>query len=276
MKIITHPGQAHFDEFISCCYLLAQYPIISINRREPTQDELLDPTCFVIDVGRIFDPVANNYDHHQFPRDHQPMCAFSLVLGDNYRDWFDIFSWLKITEMMDSKGPSYVADKLDLTIEDLFAVSMNPIVGYVLNHFSSFRVLFSDDRLVSWMRDFGRSLIDKVQTIKETITFLDENARLIRYRDCLVVSAETFNNIVGLETWCKRQPKEITVTVIKDDRGPGLSLFRRNDAPCIDFKLGKDRKDCHFVHENGFVYKTTTTDLDILSIIEECYVETMD
>jgi hypothetical protein len=41
--ILTHPGGSHKDEFLACCVLLAHDPS-PIVRREPTTDDLADPT----------------------------------------------------------------------------------------------------------------------------------------------------------------------------------------------------------------------------------------
>ena len=77
--IVTHPGGAHKDDFLACC-LLAHLHGVPIERREPTASDLADPLICVVDVGGDHNPDLNNFDHHQFPRDADPLCAFSLVL----------------------------------------------------------------------------------------------------------------------------------------------------------------------------------------------------
>jgi len=83
-KIITHGGPAHRDEFLGCCLVLSKFPNVPIYRRDPTKEELADPTCAVVDVGRDFNPSLHNYDHHQFSRDSAPACALSLVLEHSH------------------------------------------------------------------------------------------------------------------------------------------------------------------------------------------------
>jgi hypothetical protein len=49
---------------------------IEVERRNPTQAELQDPTILVGDVGMELNPNKNNYDHHQ---DKELPCALALV-----------------------------------------------------------------------------------------------------------------------------------------------------------------------------------------------------
>jgi hypothetical protein len=77
--ILTHPGGSHKDELLACS-LLAAVHRVPIVRREPTPEDLADPTIAVVDVGGEHAPERNNFDHHQFPADHPPVCALSLVL----------------------------------------------------------------------------------------------------------------------------------------------------------------------------------------------------
>ena len=66
-RIITHPGSAHFDDVTAVSLILATYPNaqFTIERREPTTDELENPDVWVVDVGDKFEPEKHNFDHHQ-------------------------------------------------------------------------------------------------------------------------------------------------------------------------------------------------------------------
>ena len=81
-QILTHPGGAHKDEFLACCVLAFQHDV-PIVRREPSDDDLADTGVIVVDVGHEHEPERNNFDHHQFPKDSDPVCALSLVLHWN-------------------------------------------------------------------------------------------------------------------------------------------------------------------------------------------------
>ena len=109
-RILTHPGGSHKDEFLACCLLLAENPV-SIVRREPTADDLADLTTAVVDVGHEHAPERGNFDHHQFPKDHPPLCALSLVLQHLgiYEDARQFCDWLEPAEWFDTRGPNETA-----------------------------------------------------------------------------------------------------------------------------------------------------------------------
>uniref|UniRef100_A0A0B7AN06 Uncharacterized protein n=1 Tax=Arion vulgaris TaxID=1028688 RepID=A0A0B7AN06_9EUPU len=65
LKIGTHDGKFHCDEVLACFLLkqLDQYKKAEIVRsRNPA---LLDTCDIVVDVGGVYDPSKNRYDHHQ-------------------------------------------------------------------------------------------------------------------------------------------------------------------------------------------------------------------
>ncbi|MDA8403773.1 MAG: MYG1 family protein, partial [Desulfobacteraceae bacterium] len=80
-RIITHPGSAHFDEFFAISLILARRPDVSftIERREPTKEELDNPDVWVVDIGERFEPHLKNFDHHQ-----DINCSASFVLVSDY------------------------------------------------------------------------------------------------------------------------------------------------------------------------------------------------
>lgn len=56
-RIVTHGGAAHRDEFIAVCIAYARHGAIeAVYRREPTEAEMEDPTCLVLDVGGRMEP----------------------------------------------------------------------------------------------------------------------------------------------------------------------------------------------------------------------------
>ena len=58
ITIITHPGSAHFDDFMALSLIVASQPESEfiIERREPTQAELDDASIWVVDVGGRHEP----------------------------------------------------------------------------------------------------------------------------------------------------------------------------------------------------------------------------
>lgn len=108
MKIITHGGKAHLDDFVSCALAIvdaawrrmefgerSDRPITLeaaivetvqntvIYRRDPTAEELEDKGVLVLDVGGQYDPRKGNFDHHQLPKGSKDsaMTLFAANIG---------------------------------------------------------------------------------------------------------------------------------------------------------------------------------------------------
>lgn len=73
-RAVTHGGVAHLDDLLAASMLINAG--IPVYRRNPTKEDLEDPTVVVFDIGDQFDPLLNNYDHHQ---DEKTPCSFFLV-----------------------------------------------------------------------------------------------------------------------------------------------------------------------------------------------------
>ena len=78
-RIVTHPGSAHKDDFLATCVLISKYGA-PVYRRDPAPEEIDDPSVALVDIGGSDDASRSNFDHHQYPRQHAPSCALSLVL----------------------------------------------------------------------------------------------------------------------------------------------------------------------------------------------------
>jgi uncharacterized UPF0160 family protein len=63
MVVVTHPGVFHTDEIAALAALVLLFPDFQIIRTRETQKISLGD--FVIDVGGIYDPQTNRFDHHQ-------------------------------------------------------------------------------------------------------------------------------------------------------------------------------------------------------------------
>jgi len=166
-KLITHPGDAHFDEFMACCYLLTRMPDAIIERRDNTEYDLLSLDHWVIDQGGRAQPEWNNFDHHQLERDSEPICALSLVLmkyGD-YNTWTAIFPWMEMAEVLDSKGPKYVADFFGIDTGSVIALCSSPLAGYLLKKFSRVKTLKPDHDFHETMLAIGNSIVEQVREL---------------------------------------------------------------------------------------------------------------
>jgi uncharacterized UPF0160 family protein len=65
MKLWTHSGEYHADDIISTVILRELFPkAVIVRDRNVTQQELEDPNVLLYDVGGVYDPALNNFDHH--------------------------------------------------------------------------------------------------------------------------------------------------------------------------------------------------------------------
>jgi len=135
-SIVTHPGGAHKDDYLACSLLISKYGA-PVYRREPTQEDLNDPEVCVVDVGGEHDEARSNFDHHQFPRDYDEICALSLVLQhlDLYEDAKLFCDWLETTEWMDTRGPVDTAKWLGVD-RNAMAKLNSPIDMTVIRRFA--------------------------------------------------------------------------------------------------------------------------------------------
>lgn len=82
----------------------------------------------MVDVGASHDPQLGNFDHHQFPKDHPPMCSLSLVLQHLglYEDARAFCDWLEPAEWLDTRGPKETSRWLGIN-RDTLAKLNSPI-----------------------------------------------------------------------------------------------------------------------------------------------------
>lgn len=63
MKLVTHNGKFHQDDVTAAVILKKIYPDATLVRTR--NEEEIRSGCVVFDVGRVFDPALNRFDHHQ-------------------------------------------------------------------------------------------------------------------------------------------------------------------------------------------------------------------
>ncbi len=279
--ILTHPGGAHKDDFLACSIMIALHgaPIV---RRDPTEEELNDPSICVIDVGNKHEPENNNFDHHQFPRDYTPTCAISLVLQHIglYDDARLFCDWLEPAEWFDTRGPNKTAQWLGVE-RDIVSKLNSPIDMSMLRRFaqvSKTNQLEAEDPIYELMRMIGQDLIDYLKGIREKIDFVAEHSK----RWEITAGDETFSALFlprqetgiddasgGLARYIlvNELDKEIAAIVYPDSRGEGFGIARFNDHPKLDFTRIESADDVHFAHSSGFLCKTGATEVDRLKEI---------
>jgi len=270
-SIITHPGGAHKDDFLACSVMLAKHPI-SIVRKDPSDDELDDSSICVIDVGHQHEPEKNNFDHHQFPRDHVPTCALSLVLKHLglYDDARLFCDWLEPAEWFDCRGPNKTAEWLGVERNIVGRLS-SPIDITMLRRFAQSANHNPGEPVHELMRMIGSDLIEYLEGVREKINYVstrverwevttpDENfcALCLPRADDIIDDASgglaRYILVNGLEN-------EIAAIVYPDSRGDGYGIARFQDHPQLDFTRVQDEPDVHFAHNSGFLCKTSAAE----------------
>jgi hypothetical protein len=255
-KIITHPGSAHKDDFMSVSILLATLGSAEIYRREATPEDLSDPKTYVVDVGMVYDPEKHNFDHHQDPTFP---CAFHLVM--RYLGYHDaamaVFGWYSHMSMMDVRGPYRTAQYLGVDTSILFA-SSSPIDGYILSCFSKLSSLSRQDAFYGLMKDFGEDFIELVSQKMKRLEQLKKEAQILPVKHLkALVSMIGDNPKLSMELYLRDLgDDEVVMSITPSVRGEGWELLRLGDNLQIDFRTVAKNPEIRFVHANGFMAKT--------------------
>lgn len=273
--IITHPGTAHRDEFMACCLLLAVNPQAVVYRENVPDD--VPGRHIVLDQGGVHDEAQLRFDHHQLPRTATPTCAITLVLPFLEIEPVmarEIWQWLEFTERLDSKGPAATAEWLGVSAENLVK-TQSPIEATVLRLFKQLAVVRPDNPIYSLMAEIGREKLQYLDQVLQRVAMLaaeasiheivvGENRLLVLGTRCIPGDAQPS---LGVELWLKRLKADVDVIVSNDDRGEGLSLYRRKETANVDFSRLEGHKEITFAHKNGFIAKTRYKEVDVLELI---------
>ena len=267
-KIVTHPGGAHKDELLATCVLIAKHGC-AVERRNPTEADLADPSIAVLDVGGAHDPALGNFDHHHFPREHPPTCTLSLVLEHLglYDDAKQFCDWLEPAEWFDSRGPNTTAEWLGVPRRAISQLN-SPIDITLLRRFASESELNPGHTLYEYMRFVGQDLLDFLKMVRDGIEMVEQKSE----RWSVAVEGDTIEAIflpradtlldepsgnIARYIRAKGLDKEIGATVYPDRRGKGYGISRYEDDPRLDFSQIEGEPDVHFAHKSGFMCKTT-------------------
>jgi len=269
--ILTHPGSAHKDEFLACCLLVAVHET-PVFRREPTPADLDNPAMAVVDVGGEDDAERGNFDHHQFPKDHPPVCSLSLVLMDLglYDDARKYCDWLEVAEWFDTRGPMETAAWLGVERE-LLAKLNSTVDLTLLRRFAGMSEIKAGEPMWEVMRWVGSDLIGYLKSLREKLNEIDRLSEIWEisheegdFRVLFLPRAENFSEdaSAGLARYAAGLPegKQVVGMVYPDRRGAGFALSRYNDYLGLDFTRISGEGDVHFAHARGFVAKTSATD----------------
>jgi hypothetical protein len=255
-RIVTHPGNAHKDDFIAVSILLAILGEATVCRREATADDLAESNTYVVDVGMELNPERHNFDHHQ---DRSLPCAFHLLMKHlgHHDKALKVYGWYTHMSMMDVRGAQSVAEHLGVDIEVLFA-SSSPIDGFILSRFSAVESMQAGDLIYELMRDFGQDFLAMMDKKVERLALLEEQTEIVPVGDFKVlVSRIADNPKLSMELYLRRaNDPAIVVAIFPSNRGAGWELLRLGNNPQVDFRLVAADPQIRFVHFNGFMAKT--------------------
>ncbi|MFM2168652.1 MAG: hypothetical protein RIS79_3023 [Verrucomicrobiota bacterium] len=269
--ILTHPGGAHKDEVLACA-LLAAVHRVPIVRREPTVDDLSDPAVVVVDVGGEHAPERGNFDHHQFPTDHPPVCALSLVLQHLgiYEDARQFCEWLEPAEWFDTRGPNVTAKWLGVD-RDTMGKLNSPIDVTLLRRFAKVKRLEPGEPLWEMLSYIGEDLIAYVRDLRARLDFIARHAQTWEMGDHEIVFLPRMEEMpdepsaaIARHVESIGKDAQTAALVYPDRRNSGYGLSRHNDDPRYDFTRIEKEPDVHFAHARGFVAKTTATEVSRL------------
>lgn len=255
-KIVTHPGSAHKDDFLSASVLLATLGSAVIERREARREDIDDSDTYVVDVGMVYDPQNHNFDHHQ---DSSLPCAFHLVMKHlGYHDAAEVvFGWYSHMSMMDVRGPYKTAEQLGVDTSILFAAS-SPIDGYILSCFSRRDRIDESSFLYGLMQDLGRDMIAMIDQKMTRLELLKKEVKVLPVRQFKTIFSRIDDNPkLSMELYLNHlDDPRVVMSISPSIRGTGWELLRLGDNFMVDFRALEGRDEIRFIHGNGFVAKT--------------------
>ena len=274
-SIITHPGGAHKDDFLACAVLLFQHQV-SIFRREPLESDLSDSSIAVLDVGGEHAPEWLVFDHHQFPRDHVPTCALSLVLQHLgiYEDAREFCPWLEVAEWFDCRGPKDTAEWLDMD-RDTLAKLNSPIDITLLKNFAAQTEHHPGEPVWEVMRMIGRDLVEFITNLRSKLNEVSQFTEVwnlkkgkdefkVLFLPRISSLPEGASDVLGYQVRALGLEEEIIAILSPDSRGHGYGMRRYNDDARMDFSKVEGEADVHFAHARGFIAKTSAVDKERL------------
>ena len=275
--ILTHPGGAHTDEFLACSLLLAEHPV-TIVRKEPEAEELANAEIAVVDVGGEWEPERNNFDHHQFPRDSEPLCALSLVLKHLklYEDAQEFCDWLPVAEYIDTRGIIATSKWLGMD-RDTVAKLNSPIHVSMVRMFAAKTRHEPGEPLWELMKAMGEDLKKFITGMRDRLAFLADKVEVLEMTNgkkvLFLPRTEPLPDepSAGLGRFIEKEglKDEVVGMIYPDRRSEGYGLSRYNDHPKMDLSGLIEEEDVHFAHVKGFIAKTTATEkVRLLQLLE--------
>ena len=263
MKIITHAGKAHMDDFVSCAIAIvnatwcrmefgerSDHPITLsaaiaetvqdtvIYRRNPTAEELEDKDILVLDVGGQYDPSKGNFDHHQLPKGSKDsaMTLFAANIGlpngsfdDNVYKPGNPFPADSLAEFMETAFPWF---RTRAEVDSCGPFATAKAKGVEWKTVSSFLGPFEDMILGQFEEE--RVPMNRAMLIDQLATMIAEKFDAYRRVDSTVKREFPWwaNDLVILDfTACDPKDAEAVSDIITDRETGGVAIFHDNRGP---------------------------------------------
>lgn len=257
------------DETLGVALVWGKNPKVRVERRNPTEEELRDQKVLKLDVGGVSDPGTSNLDHHNIPvYKGRAVCAYTLLA-----DWlgvahlFSRFGWYEAGALLDNTGPMAAAKTWECKPEVIFNLQ-NPIFGWILQEFSKQTVLdpAQNSLLYQILSNAGKHLWQQAEELEGKLSVFDQHVELIEVKGVKGLLNKTpleLNPIHGFEIWKReRGHTQVAFSISFDDRGTGLTLYRFDDSPLVDFSRLNKKEGITFAHQNGFIAKMVGLDYE--------------
>lgn len=272
--IVTHAGRAHRDEFYAVGLALHIFGPYAVWRRIPTEEELNSPKVLVLDVGGRHEPELLNFDHHQLPKE-QLDCTLSLMAKHFYVDpetkamtfhelWKDA-PWYKAVILQDTKGPAGMAKFLGL--DSMPPEFMSGVELFCLQEFARGRCMGGPEEFEVvdhyWCKFCTKLIQAKIRTAQDFIKqqkliAANHEVRVIKrhripWMKSIVVFWAPEAGVFGLNAYIEKSKIRVDITITKDPRTGGLSLYRLHDDGPFDFSKLEGMDNVLYADHRGFL-----------------------
>ena len=249
--IVVHNGRAHADDFLAACVCRHRLGL-PVFRSKCDDSMLGDPSVWVLDQGRRFEPDLHNFDHHQI---EEESCAFTMVLDHFYgRGYRESWPALRYVEIFDSHGPKKAAVFAGVP-EESMEITLSPIHSAMIAAFSSIEGEVPDFFL-KVMEMVGAEICSRIESESVLFDSIDKGHRMFEHGTtrildvCSCVPPPGFSHEnLPTKQWSKARGHEPEVILTRDPRQGGYRMVSIN-TDSIRF-LPNDTS--YFTHVSGFL-----------------------
>lgn len=283
MKILTHPGKAHRDDFLSCCLALhrcyADGNVLPVERRVAHSDDLEDVETWVIDTGEEHDPTLLNFDHHQLEGGDK--CALDLVLAHlygngPYENYKKDNLWLQQTSFHDIHGSMNAAARMGIN-QFAYKSLRSPIETMIMEMFSRSYIVQPHSNLHQLMLEQGRSLHCSVVDSGANVLEIFADVPVSTCKGLRVMDLRYTQNYARVNKHNTNRfasMSHVDVSIGLSTRSGNFALYR---FPWATEKVDFSRIKCgelSFVHQSGYYAVIgKPSDAVINRMIEESIIE---